>query len=266
MRLSPLLIAGLLMMAGMPSARAQEIPVDLELILAVDVSRSMDADEQDLQRQGYVDALRHPEVLAAIQSGPMGRIALAYFEWSGINSQTIIVPWSLIDGAESADAVASRIAPGEVIGRYGTSISGSLAFAAALFDKNGYRGTRRTIDISGDGPNNMGPTVPGVRDRVVARGITINGLAIMLKPPHSGSSSVFDIDNLDAYYRDCVMGGEGAFTLAVSDVDQFEVAIRRKLVTEIAARPLPILPVADRIAGPETDCLTGEGGGRTAPR
>lgn len=266
MRLSPMLIVGLLIAAAIPSARAQEIPVDLELVLAVDVSRSMDADEQALQRQGYVAALRHPDVLAAIQSGPMGRIALAYFEWSGIDSQTVVVPWSLIDGAESADVVASRIVPGEVIGRYGTSISGSLAFAAALFDDNGYRGTRRTIDISGDGPNNMGPTVLGVRDRVVARGITINGLAITLKPPRSGNSSAFDIDNLDAYYRDCVMGGEGAFTLAVSHVDQFEVAIRRKLVTEIAARPLPILPVADRLSEPAADCLAGEGGGRVAPR
>jgi len=266
MRLSELLIATLLATAGTQFAQAEEIPVDLELILAVDVSRSMDADEQALQRQGYIAALHHPEVIAAIQSGPTGRIALAYFEWSGMNSQTIVVPWSLIDGAESADAVASLISPGEVLGRYGTSISGSLAFAADLFDNNGYQGTRRTIDISGDGPNNMGPTVIGARDQVLARGITINGLAIMLKPPRRGASNAFDIENLDLYYRDCVIGGSGAFTIAVSDVDQFEVAIRRKLVTEIAARPSPIIPVVERSAEPQADCLSGEGGGRLTPR
>lgn len=266
MRLSEVLIATLLTLTGIDMARAADMPVDLELILAVDVSRSMDADEQALQRQGYISALHHPDVIAAIQSGPIGRIAIAYFEWSGVNSQTIVVPWTLVDDAESADVVASQIAPGEVLGRYGTSISGSLTFGADLFENNGYAGARRTIDISGDGPNNMGPPVLATRDAVVARGITINGLAITLKPPHTSVSSAFDIENLDAYYRDCVVGGVGAFTIAVSDVEQFEVAIRRKLVTEIAARAAPVLRVADRTSEPSADCMSGEGGGRVTPR
>ena len=266
MRLSAMPIATLLALAGANIAKAGDMPVDLELILAVDVSRSMDADEQALQRQGYIEALHHPDVIAAIQSGPIGRIAIAYYEWSGVNSQTIVVPWTLVDDAESADVVASQIAPGEVLGRYGTSISASLSFGAALFENNGYAGARRTIDISGDGPNNMGPPVLAARNAVLARGITINGLAITLKPPRSGVTSVFDIDNLDAYYRDCVVGGDGAFTIAVSDVEQFEVAIRRKLVTEIASRAAPVVRVADRISEPQADCLSGEGGGRATPR
>ena len=267
MRLPGILIASLLMAAGVPSAAAQETSVDLELVLAVDVSRSMDTDEQALQRQGYVSALQHPEVIAAIQSGPLGRIAISYFEWSGEGSQSIIVPWTLIDDAESAYAVASQISPRVVLGRYGTSISASLAFAAGLFENNGYRGGRRTIDISGDGPNNMGPPVALARNEVVSRGITINGLAIILKPPTEGlRSSAFDIDNLDAYYRDCVVGGVGAFALAVYDVDQFEDSIRRKLVTEIAAQTPPILRIADQISVTNADCLSGEGGGTRYPR
>lgn len=264
MRFPEMLIATLVTAAAPYPAAARELPVDLELILAVDVSRSMDADEQALQRQGYIAALHHPDVIAAIQSGPTGRIAIAYFEWSGYDSQAIVVPWSLIDDAESADAVAARISPGEVLGRYGTSISGSLTFAAALFENNGYAGARRTIDISGDGPNNMGPPVQAARDAVLARGITINGLAITLKPPRSDST--FEIDNLDAYYRDCVVGGLGAFTLPVHDVDQFEVAIRRKLVTEIAAQPPPIIRVADRSPEPKVDCAGSEGGSGRTPR
>ncbi|WP_018183656.1 DUF1194 domain-containing protein [Kaistia granuli] len=246
-------------------ADTRDLPVDLELVLAVDVSRSMDADEQALQRLGYIAALRHPDVIAAIQSGPLGRIAITYFEWSGANAQRIVVPWSVIEDGEGADAVAAQISPGEVYGRYGTSISSSLAFGASLFDGNGLAGARRTIDISGDGPNNMGPPVTPIRDAVIARGITINGLAITLRNPGERSgSSIFDIDNLDAYYRDCVVGGVGAFTVAVTAVEQFEEAIRRKLVTEIAVQPPTILPVVDRQELPVTDCLIGES--NTKPR
>ncbi|BCP54585.1 hypothetical protein K32_32020 [Kaistia sp. 32K] len=239
-------------------ARAKDLPVDLELVLAVDVSRSMDAEEQELQRQGYIAALRHPDVIAAIQSGPLGRIAITYYEWSGANSQRIIVPWSMIEDGEGADAVAERISPGEVYGRYGTSISSSLLFGAALFEHNGFAGARRTIDISGDGPNNMGPPVTPIRDAVVARGITINGLAITLREPRQNGSAAFDIDNLDLYYRDCVVGGVGAFMVAVTSVGQFEEAIRRKLVTEIADKGPVILPVADQREVPQADCLVGE--------
>jgi hypothetical protein len=261
------LAAALLTAFGGPFAHGQDLPVDLELVLAVDGSRSMDPDEQLLQRQGYIAALRHPEVIAAIQSGPLGRIAITYFEWSGVNSQRIIVPWNLIEDFESADAVAEQIRPGEVYGRYGTSISASLAFGAALFDNNGYDGARRAIDVSGDGPNNMGPPVVPVRNAVIARGIVINGLAITLRNPRQDTGTgYFDIDNLDAYYRDCVIGGVGAFTIAVTAVEQFEAAIRRKLVTEIAASEPRIISVVEQETLPETNCMIGETGTRRLPR
>jgi hypothetical protein len=267
MHARPLLAALFLTVAGAGFAHGEDLPVDLELVLAVDGSRSMDPDEQRLQREGYIAAFRHPEVIIAIQSGPLCRIAITYFEWSGVNSQRIIVPWSLIEDAESADAVASRIRPGEVYGRYGTSISASLVFAAALFDNNGYDGARRTIDVSGDGPNNMGPPVTPIRDVVVASGIVINGLAITLRNPRRDTGTgYFDIDNLDLYYRDCVIGGVGAFTIAVTAVEQFEAAIRRKLVTEIAESPPRIIPVADREILPRADCMIGETGTRRLPR
>jgi hypothetical protein len=262
-----LLAAVLLTATSAGAAHAKDLPVDLELILAVDGSRSMDSEEQRLQREGYIAALRHPEVIAAIQSGPVGRIAITYLEWSGVNSQRILVPWSLIEDAESADAVAEQIQPGEFYGRYGTSISASLAFAATLFDDNGYDGARLAIDVSGDGPNNMGPPVTPVRDAVVARGIIINGLAITLRDPRQDAGTgYFDIDNLDAYYRDCVIGGVGAFTLAVTAVEQFESAIRRKLVTEIAGSPPRLIPVVEQETLPKTDCMIGETGTRRMPR
>jgi hypothetical protein len=262
-----LLAAVLLTASGAGAAHAKDLPVDLELVLAVDGSRSMDPEEQRLQREGYIAALRHPEVIAAIQSGPTGRIAITYFEWSGVNAQRIVVPWSLIEDSESADAVAEQIRPGAFYGRYGTSISASLAFAAALFDNNGYDGARRAIDVSGDGPNNMGPPVLPVRDAVVSQGIIINGLAITLRNPRQDPGTGYlDIENLDAYYRDCVVGGVGAFTIAVTAVEQFESAIRRKLVTEIADSQPRIIPAADERRTPTTDCMIGEGSMRRLPR
>jgi hypothetical protein len=225
------------------AARAAETGVDVELILAVDVSRSMDAAELQIQREGYIAAFRHPEVIAAIRSGYTGRIAATYFEWAGPGSQEIIVPWTLIDDEASADAFASQIHPGEGIGRYGTSLSSSLTFAAGLFRGNGFTGGRRVIDVSGDGANNTGPPLGPVRDQAVAQGITINGLPIMI---HSDDANdPFGITNLGDYYRDCVIGGTGAFTLPVYDVSEFEVAIRRKIIQEISlGRPRTIF-VAD---------------------
>mgnify|MGYP001809711351 CR=1 FL=1 len=241
-------------------ARAADLPVDVELVLAVDVSRSMDASEQALQRQGYINALRHPEVIAAIRSGLHGRIALTYFEWSAPNAERIIVPWSLIDDTGAADAVAARIGPAGISGRFGTSISSSLLFAASLFENNGFAGERLVIDVSGDGPNNVGLPVVPARDAVLGRGIVINGLPIVLRPGRSGFSA-FDIADLDLYYRDCVVGGPGAFTVPVTATDQFETAIRRKLVLEIASIPPPRAetPLLHRAADRrQADCLIGE--------
>jgi len=238
------------------SARAEDMAVDLELVLAVDVSRSMDAAEQQLQREGYQGALRHGEVIEAIRSGPLGRIALTYIEWSGSDDQRIVVPWTVIEDAESADAFASRIVSAQGFGRFGTSISSSLAFASGLFEGNGYAGDRLVIDVSGDGPNNLGPPVEIARDAVLARGIVINGLPIVLRP--GGGMSRFDIADLDSYYRDCVVGGPGSFTIPVTSTSEFETAIRRKLILEIAEAEPRILRVAAGAAPLNSNCMIGE--------
>src|SRR5437588_11828362 len=181
--------------------------VDVELVIAVDVSYSMDPEEQALQREGYILALTSKEFLRALREGPNGKIAVTYFEWAGQTDQKIVMPWRLIDGPEAADAVGAEIARAPYRRASRTSISGALRFAKPLFDNSGYRGLRRVIDVSGDGANNNGPLVVPTRDDVLAAGITINGLPIMLKRPNIGS---IDIENLDIYYEDCVIGGPGA--------------------------------------------------------
>lgn len=256
---------GLLLVLFLPvaSAAAQDQPVDLELVLAVDVSRSMDEDEQALQRDGYVTALTHPEVIDAITSGVQGRIAITYVEWAGPGSQSIILPWRLIDGAAAARAAAAELSQTSgTLTRRGTSISGALLFTTALFDNNGFDGIRRAIDISGDGPNNAGWPVSGARQMALAKGITINGLPVILK--RGGFGGLPEPEMLDAYYRDCVIGGPGAFTVPVRSTAQFADAIRRKLVLEIAGRTPAVMPTAfvmTQAGG--TDCMIGE---KTRPR
>src|SRR5215467_4945478 len=212
---------------------AETTDVDVELALAVDVSYSMDPDEQALQREGYVSALKSGEFLDALKHGTHGRIALTYIEWAGVTDQKILLPWRLIDSGASAAAVADDIARAPYRRAYRTSISGALTFAAAQFETSGYRGIRRVIDVSGDGANNQGAPVVAIRDKVVANGITINGLPIMLKAPQPGS---IDIDNLDMYYEDCVIGGPGAFVIPIKERARFKEAIRTKLVQEVAGR------------------------------
>ena len=236
-------------------ASAQETDVDLELVLAVDVSRSMDAAEQELQKAGYIAALQHPEVIAAIGSGFLGRIAATYVEWAGPGSHAIVLGWTLIDGAASAEAFAEGLAVRPVSYLHGTSISGALTFAAALFDGNGFRGTRQVIDVSGDGPNNMGFPVLQAREAVLARGITINGLPIMINADYFGG---YSIRELDLYYEDCVIGGPGAFLITVESMDRIAEAIRRKLVLEIAGTPARLMPAAMPEREPRIDCLIGE--------
>ena len=215
--------------AGVRSADATT--VDVELILAVDVSYSMDPDEQALQREGYVFALTSAEFLNALKSGIHSRIVITYFEWAGVTDQKIVVPWRLIDGAASAQGVADEIARAPYRRAYRTSISGALTFAVPLFEKSGQRGIRRVIDVSGDGTNNQGPLIVPVREETVAKGITINGLPIMLKEPQPGS---IDIKDLDIYYEDCVIGGPGAFVVPIREREKFKEAARTKLVLEIA--------------------------------
>lgn len=240
--------------AASPAAAADE-QVDLELVLAVDVSGSMDRDEQALQRAGYVAALKHPDVVEAVRSGLTGRIAVTYMEWAGPSAQRVVVPWAVVDGPESAEAFADRVSAAPLGTMRGTSISAGLTLAAGLFEGNGYTGYRRVIDLSGDGPNNMGPPVVPARDAVVALGIVINGLPIMLKQGGGGFASISD---LDTYYANCVIGGPGAFLVSVRDQTELVEAIRRKMILEIAdlsgGPDVLALPVSD----PTYDCLVGE--------
>jgi hypothetical protein len=229
--------------------------VDVELVLAVDVSYSMDPEEQALQREGYITGITSREFMAALRSGINGKVAATYFEWAGQYDQKIIVPWRVIDGPETADAFASEIARAPYRRASRTSISGALNFALPLFDANGVRGLRRVIDVSGDGANNNGPLVTLARDEVLAAGMTINGLPIMLKRPNSFT---MDIDNLDVYYEDCVIGGPAAFVIPIREREQFKEATRTKLVLEIAGRmpERPVLPAQART--PRISCTVGE--------
>ena len=207
-------------LADLPGSRtAGLLDVDVELVLAVDISYSMDPDELALQRDGYVDAITSSEFLNALKQGMHGRVAVTYVEWAGVIDQKIVVPWRLIDGRASAEAVAAEISRAPQRRAYRTSISGALTFTAPLFEESGYRGIRRVIDVSGDGTNNQGPLVTVVRDEVLAKGITINGLPIMLKRPNP---STMDIHDLDVYYEDCVIGGPGAFVVPIRERDKFK--------------------------------------------
>ena len=233
-----------------------QLLVDLELVLAVDVSLSMDLDEQRLQRDGYITAFRDGEVQKAITSGPHGRIAVTYMEWAGPSVQNVVVPWTIIDGSAAAQALADKLEAQPISRARMTSISQGLVFAAQLFDSSGVKGIRRVIDVSGDGPNNAGPLVTLVRDQVVAQGIAINGLPILLKKP----ASFFDIADLDVYYRECVIGGAGAFMIPVRERFEFKTATRRKLLLEIAGGDQPALLIPAQLREPISggDCTVGE--------
>ncbi len=229
--------------------------VDVELILAVDVSYSMDMEELAIQREGYAQAIVSKEFLQALKTGPTGKIAITYFEWAASNDQKIIVPWQVIDGPESAGAVSDEIMHTPIRRASRTSISGAIYFAMPLFEQNQYKGLRRVIDISGDGPNNSGSPVVPARDEAIGKGIVINGLPIMVKEP---SYSTMDIDNLDWYYEDCVIGGPGAFVVSIKDREKFKEAIHTKLIQEVASRSVAksIVPVADK--EPRVSCMIGE--------
>jgi hypothetical protein len=231
--------------------------VDVELILAVDVSYSMDMDELAIQREGYAQAIVSKEFLQALKAGPNGKISVTYFEWAASTDQKIIIPWRVIDGPETADAVASEIMKTPIRRASRTSISGAIHFAMPLFDENPHRGLRRVIDISGDGPNNNGTPVTLARDVALEKGIVINGLPIMVKEP---SYSTMDIDNLDFYYEDCVIGGPGSFVVTIKDRDKFKEAIRTKLLLEVAGRTpeRPVVPTASQNKEPRVNCLIGE--------
>ena len=231
------------------------VPVDVELVIAVDISYSMDPEEQALQRQGYTQALTSREFLQALRKGINGKIAVIYFEWAGYTERRVVVPWRLIEGPESADAFVGEIAAAPIRRAARTSISGAIEFGADLFENSGYSGIRRVIDISGDGANNHGQLVTVSRDAAVAKGITINGLPIVAKRLNYAT---MDIERLDVYYEDCVIGGPAAFVIPIESKEQFTDATKTKLILEIAGRvpEARIIPVsADK---PRVSCTVGE--------
>jgi hypothetical protein len=230
--------------------------VDLELVIAVDVSLSMDLDEQRLQRDGYVAAFRDGELHKAIMSGGHRRIAVVYIEWAGPQWQSVIIPWTVIDSPEAARAFADRLEKQPITRERWTSISGALQFAGSMLRESNARGDRRVIDISGDGPNNAGPPVQVARAALLAEGIVINGLPIMLKLDVPG---YFDLVDLDRYYAACVIGGPGSFMVPVKSLAELKEAIRRKLLLEISGTGAPARLVPAQAGEEEAyDCLVGE--------
>lgn len=233
---------------------AETTEVDLELSLLVDVSRSMSQRELEIQRQGYAAALRSDVVFAAVQSGLLQRIALNYVEWAGV--QRVVVDWTLIQSREDLHAFADAIEMTVTSGMRRTSISEALYFGAHSIASNEFEGLRKVIDISGDGPNNQGRPVLEARDDVTAQRIVINGLPLMTD---EGLGNFWTIDDLDAYYTSCVIGGAGSFMLPVFDWTDFPDAVRRKLVMEIALRPEVETIRRVQYRQPEPyDCLIGE--------
>lgn len=223
----------LLSVAGLRQKAEAQAPteVDVALVLAVDISYSMDLDELALQRRGYVEAFRSKIIHDAIARGAVGRIAVTYFEWAGSAIQYQVAPWSIIDSPASAQSFAAVLEDAPLRRGRRTSISAAIDHGGKLLAESGLKAEREVMDISGDGPNNDGRSVTQARDEVLAKGIRINGLPIVLKRP-----GYFDIDDLDIYYEDCVIGGPGAFVVVIRDKEQFVEAIRTKLVMEIADR------------------------------
>ena len=247
--------ASLLAIPSLVRADDEKLAVDLVLALGVDISYSMDEEEQHLQRGGYIDALVSKAVLDAIAAGSHGRIAVSYYEWAGTSERRTIIPWTVIDGAATARQFTENLKSQPYRRASRTSVSGAIDYGVAMIDEAPFITQRKVIDISGDGPNNNGRPVEAAREEALAKDIVINGLPIIFQRRFNGS---FDIDNLDEYYADCVVGGFGSFVIAIANQDQFTTATRQKLLREIAsndASPPPIIRIADR---PKTDCMVGE--------
>jgi hypothetical protein len=254
-----LLLVSLAVSVGGAAQAQIETSVDLELVLAVDVSLSMDMDEQRLQRDGYVAAFRDAEVWKAIAAGANGRIAVTYFEWAGQVNQQTVLPWTLIDSPAAAQAFADHLEAAPISRARMTSISGALTYSGRQLETSPFKGTRRVVDVSGDGPNNSGAPAQDARDELIGKGIVINGLPILLK--RDQPSGFFDISNLDTYYTNCVIGGAGAFMIPVRDRAEFRSATRRKLILEISnvvpAQPARLV-YTQASSGEPIDCMVGE--------
>ena len=236
-----LLVVVVASLVGGAAVRAQA-PVDLELVLSVDSSGSIDGEEFRLQREGYARALTDPEILMAIREGPYKSIALTFVEWSGPEIHSQVVGWTRIAGEADAARVAGTLMSAErTIFGGGTSIAGAILMGVQLLENSGFRGARRVIDISGDGPNNRGPAVVAARDEALSRGITINGLPIL------------EFENgLDVYFRENVIGGPGAFVQPAAGFADFARAVRKKLLQELnlAGGPAAVPDAAPVSGGP----------------
>lgn len=247
-----LLAALCLSAVGATAQQPDPMEVDVELALMVDVSRSMLPHELRLQRLGYAEALRSPNVFSAIEAGLLGKVAITYVEWSGSGTRRVVVPWTLIETPQDAEDFAKALeAP---MGRTGgrTSISGAISFAVDAIEHNGFEGLRKVIDVSGDGPNNVGRGVVGARNAAIERGIIINGLPLMTR---DGAGTAWHIDHLDRYYRDCVIGGPGAFVIPVHNWTDLAQAVRQKIVLELANAGGGLTPAQ---APRTSDCQIGE--------
>ncbi|WP_235860492.1 DUF1194 domain-containing protein [Roseibium suaedae] len=232
-RVVALAVVPVLLLLLSVSARAQQadgLRVDVALVLAVDVSRSMSPEELEIQRQGYAAAIASPQVVQAISYGAYGRIAITFFEWAGMAHVRELIGWTVIETEADAQAVAARLLENRGASASRTSISGAILHGTELLKSVPYASDRLVIDISGDGPNNDGMMVTLARDAAVENGIAINGLPLMTT---GGFYSGFSIDDLDVYYRNCVVGGPASFVIPVNDWKQFPEAVRRKLVLEI---------------------------------
>lgn len=242
-----------ILIPAMPAQARTE--VDLALVIAVDISYSMDTDEQELQREGFAEAFRSPLVDDAIRHGMLGRIAVTYMEWAGSADQHVIISWTILDNSESLMALADRIASTPLRRAQRTSVSGAIDGAMRLFEISDVEATRMVIDVSGDGTNNQGRPVTQARDEAVAGGITINGLPIMLKTP-----GALDAPDLDLYFRDSVIGGPGAFMVLAREKTQFQEAIKTKIILEVSGvepSPHPLVQQTQGAPG-RADCMIGE--------
>lgn len=244
---------------ALAQGRSAASEVDVQIVLAVDISYSMDPDEQRLQREGYMKAITSTEVIDAIRKGLIGRIAVSYIEWAGHHERQVVIDWRIIDGPESARAFAAELEAKPYRRAFRTSISGAIQASVDLLEKSGLRSMRRVIDVSGDGTNNNGPHVEIARDDALAKGIVINGLPILMP---RRSTRYVDIPNLDAYYQDCVVGGPGSFVIPIKTPEEFVPATRRKLILEVAGIvplwPMPDMPMVVPAQSERTDCLIGE--------
>ncbi len=245
LRLRSRLLATALLAAALlvPAAASAAEAVDLLLVFAVDVSRSIDQDKFQLQRDGYATAMTNPRVLEAIRSGPHHRIAVSFVEWSGIGAQKVVVDWTIIQDAASAQQFASALAEAPRSFQDRTSISGAIEFSMAQLDKASFDAPRRTIDVSGDGANNAGRDIRLARDEALAKGVTINGLVILSDHPLSWNvEHTNPPGGLAKYYETNVIGGPGAFVMVAQNFNSFGQAIINKMVAEIAAGGGPTPP------------------------